>query len=287
MTVENRQHYSLDDLLYLMKRLRDPQTGCPWDVKQNYLSITPSTLEEAYEVVDAIEKNDIDHLREELGDLLFQVIFYSRLAEEENRWTFVDIVDTLTAKLIRRHPHVFPGGNLRSIRDASKPITETDIKGNWEAIKQKERAGKGKKGLLDDIPQALPALRRAEKLQKRTSKVGFDWPSTEGVLEKLNEEVKELNSAMNYQLSGTATHTSTDENNGRVAEELGDVLFSCVNLARHLKLDSEQLLRAANRKFEKRFTYVEQQINAAGRNIHDSTLQEMDLLWEQSKGVDK
>jgi len=265
-----------------MKRLRDPKTGCPWDIQQNYMSITPSTLEEAYEVVDAIERGDFDHLREELGDLLFQVVFYSEMASEENRWAFDDVVHTLTDKLIRRHPHVFPDGRLNSERSCDRRITDEDIKGNWESIKQAERESKGKKRLLDDIPQALPALRRAEKIQKRAAKVGFDWSSTDKVLDKLNEEVGELNDAMKLssQLNQSVGHQS-------VEEELGDVLFTCVNLARHLKLDAEQLLRTSNRKFEKRFGYIEDRIIDSGKEVNQASLAEMDELWNQAKNTNK
>lgn len=273
MKPEARALYTLDDLLYLMVRLRKPETGCPWDIKQNFLSITPSTIEEAYEVVDAIERDDLEHLKEELGDLLFQVVFYSQLAREEQRWSFADVVHELTAKLLRRHPHVFPDGSLQSERKVGSELSEADVKGNWEVIKQSERNKKGKEKLLDDVPLALPALRRAEKLQKRAAKVGFDWETREGVLAKLTEEVVELQEA--------CLNASPESDN--IAEELGDVLFTCVNLARHCKLDSEQLLRTANQKFEKRFAIVEDCILQSGSTLEDASAEQMDEFWNKAK----
>lgn len=268
-----RPNYTLDDLLYLMTRLRKPETGCPWDIKQNFQSITASTVEEAYEVVDAIERNDLEHLKEELGDLMFQVVFYSQMAREEQRWSFADVVHELTAKLIRRHPHVFPDGSLQSERDVGAELNEADINGNWEAIKQVERDQKGKAKLLDDVPLALPALQRAEKLQKRAAKIGFDWESSDDVLVKLTEEVTELREAC---------HNTSPESE-QIAEELGDVLFTCVNLARHGKFDSEQLLRKANQKFEKRFAFVENAILQSGTTLEDASAEQMDELWNKAK----
>ncbi|WP_045860493.1 nucleoside triphosphate pyrophosphohydrolase [Teredinibacter purpureus] len=271
MNTPSPPRFSMEDLLYLMERLRDPETGCPWDIKQNYRSITPSTIEEAYEVVDAIEQNDLDHLKEELGDLLFQVVFYGQLAQEESRWSFNDVVHTLTAKLIRRHPHVFPEGTLESQRAASETVSEASIKASWEAIKQRERSVKGKQKALDDVPRALPALKRAEKLQKRAAKVGFDWSNIAGVFEKLQEEVAELHVAIQ------------DESAVHIAEELGDLLFSCVNLARHNKLDAEQLVRQANQKFERRFNFIEAALEQAGSSLEEASVEQMDLFWDQSK----
>ncbi|WP_313556044.1 nucleoside triphosphate pyrophosphohydrolase [Teredinibacter franksiae] len=273
MKTSTRRQYLVEDLLYLMARLRNPDDGCPWDIKQDYLSITPSTIEEAYEVVDAIEQKDYDHLKEELGDLLFQVVFYGQLAKEENRWQFSDVVHELTAKLIRRHPHVFPDGTLQSRREAGQLLTEGDIKASWENIKQQERGEKGKERLLDDVPRALPALKRAEKLQKRAAKVGFDWAASIEVVSKLEEEIAELKSVLN------AREVQANE----AAEELGDVLFSCVNLARHLKVDSEQVLRGANLKFEQRFNYIETELVARGQTLENATLADMDALWGQAK----
>lgn len=268
-----QSQYHLDDLLYLMARLRDPQTGCPWDVKQDYKSIAPSTLEEAYEVVDAIEREDFEHLQEELGDLLFQVIFYSQLAEEQNRFNFGSVVQGLTAKLVRRHPHVFPNGELRAKVRAE--LCENTIKQNWEALKQQEREAKGNAGVLDDVPLSLPALSRAQKLQKRAAQVGFNWSDVGGVLDKLAEETRELSEALE------------DGDREAQKEELGDMLFTLVNLARYLNFDSEAVLRQANAKFCRRFRYIEQQLAAQGRVLQPSELDRMEALWQEAKLLDK
>lgn len=262
---------SLDDLLYLMKRLRDPETGCPWDLKQTFSTIVPYTLEEVYEVVDAIEREDYSHLREELGDLLFQVVFYSQLGEEQSLFSFNEVVETLVKKLVSRHPHVFPEGTLESRREAGNLVAEPDIKSKWETIKSEERKGKGFDSILADVPGSLPALSRAQKLQKRAASQGFDWPSTEGVIEKLDEETNELKMAM---------HQGDHAN---IEEELGDMLFSLVNLCRHLKVDAETSLRLASRKFEKRFHYVENAVLEKGQVMPDMTLDQLDLLWNQAK----
>lgn len=268
--------YNLDDLLYLMRRLRDPDGGCPWDLAQDFQSITPSTIEEAYELVDAIyqlhEQGDAENARqvqEELGDLLFQVVFYSQMGQEKGWFGFADVVDSIAAKLVRRHPHVFPDGDLHG-RYASPPDTET-IKQQWESIKEEERRGKAMHGVLDDVPLALPALARAQKLQKRASRVGFDWPDARSALTKIREELDELEQALQQ------------HNTEAVAEEMGDFLFSCVNVARHLKVDAETALGACNRKFEKRFRYLESQLQQQGRSPEDVSLMEMDSLWQQAK----
>lgn len=268
--------YQLDDLLTLMARLRDPETGCPWDIKQTFASIVPSTLEEAYEVADAIETENWPHLKEELGDLLFQVIFYSQLGREKDYFHFGEVVHELVAKLLRRHPHVFPDGTLESridIGESSQTNDEAAIKANWEATKQAEREGKGQQGILSDVPKGLPGLTRAAKLQKRASNVGFDWPDISGVLEKLEEEIGELKEQIQ----------KNDQCQEQIAAEMGDVLFSCVNLARHLKVDSEAAIRKTNSKFEQRFGYVESQLNAKGKSFADSSLEEMDSLWDEAK----
>ena len=237
--------YTLDDLLYLMARLRSPEDGCPWDLKQSFQSIVPYTLEEVYEVVDAIEREDYPHLKEELGDLLFQVVFYTQLAEEQSLFEFSEVVSTLVEKLVVRHPHVFPDGSLHSKRKAGEPHADTDIKQNWEVIKRQARAEKGQKSMLADIPLSIPALARAAKLQKRAASCGFDWPTIEGVVDKLDEEVGEAKAAI------------LDGNKAAIEEELGDVLFSVVNLCRHLGVDAEGALRQSSRKFEHRFAYIE------------------------------
>lgn len=268
----SQPYYSIEDLKTLMARLRDPVDGCPWDVQQNYKTIAPSTLEEAYEVVDAIESENYDHLKEELGDLMFQVIFYSQLAKEENRFEFDDIISLLVSKLIRRHPHVFPDNTLASrVGTERTPEQEQQIKARWEAIKQEEREAKGQGQVLDDVPVNLPALSRAAKLQKRASNVGFDWPDTVGVIEKIEEELAEVKEA----LQGGDTQA--------VQEELGDLLFATVNLCRHSKVDSEAALRSSNRKFEERFGYIEQTLKAQGTTPQEASLEQMDQLWDEAK----
>ncbi|MTZ12395.1 nucleoside triphosphate pyrophosphohydrolase [Pseudomonas sp. JL972] len=270
--------YQLPDLLYLMARLRDPQHGCPWDLQQNYASIVPHTLEEAYEVADAIESGDFDHLPGELGDLLFQVVYYSQLAKEEGRFEFATVVDAITRKLVRRHPHVFPDGDLYGSPELPR-LDEAAIKQRWEEIKAEERAEKAaapeQLSLLDDVPAALPALSRAAKLQKRAAQVGFDWPEALPVVDKVREELDEVLVAMS-------------ENDAEaVAEELGDLLFVVVNLARHLKVDPENALRGANGKFERRFRFIEQALRQAGRPIENCTLQELDALWDAAKRAEQ
>lgn len=270
--------YQLDDLLHLMARLRDPQHGCPWDLKQNYATIVPYTLEEAYEVADAIERGDFEHLPGELGDLLFQVVYYSQMAKEEGRFEFAQVVDGITAKLIRRHPHVFPDGDLYGAPDAAK-LEEAAVKQRWEELKAEERAEKAaapeQLSLLDDVPAALPALSRAAKLQKRAAQVGFDWPEALPVVDKVREELDEVLEAMS-------------ENDAEaVAEEIGDLLFVVSNLARHLKVDPEAALRAANGKFERRFRHIEQALREAGRPIENCSLDELDALWGEAKKLEK
>lgn len=270
--------YKLDDLLQLMARLRHPEHGCPWDLKQSYASIVPYTLEEAYEVADAIERGDFDHLPGELGDLLFQVVYYSQLAAEEGRFGFAEVVDGITAKLIRRHPHVFPDGDLYAAPDAQE-LEEAAVKQRWEELKAEERAAKAaapeQLSLLDDVPQALPALSRAAKLQKRAAQVGFDWPEALPVLDKVREELDEVLEAM------------SENDPQAIAEELGDLLFVVVNLARHLKVEPEAALRAANGKFERRFRFIEQALRDAGRPIENCSLDELDALWGEAKKQEK
>ncbi len=259
--------YTTDDLLYLMARLRDPQTGCPWDIKQDYASIAPSTIEEAYEVVDAIEKQDFVHLKEELGDLLFQVIFYSQLGKEENRFDFASVVSGLVEKLVRRHPHVFPDGTLESNIDNHDTLP-TDVKQRWEAIKQQERDAKGAQGILADVPLNLPALSRAAKLQKRAASVGFDWKDIQGPIAKVREELIEVEEALS---ANDAT---------AIAEELGDLFFSVVNISRYLNVDPEQALRRANLKFEQRFHYIETHVATP---LAETSIEIMNQLWDEAK----
>jgi ATP diphosphatase len=266
--------YTLDDLLHLMARLRDPQYGCPWDVKQSYASIVPYTLEEAYEVADAIERGDFEHLQGELGDLLFQVVYYCQFAREEGRFEFAGVVDSITRKLLRRHPHVFPTGDLYAPLDQPR-LSEEQVKQRWEQIKAEERAEKAGVGeqlsLLDDVPATLPSLARAAKLQKRAATVGFDWPAALPVVDKVREELDEVLEAM------------AGGERAAMADELGDLLFSVVNLARHLKVDPEDALRGANRKFERRFRFIEQALRDTHRPIEDCTLEDLDALWGEAK----
>ena len=270
--------YSLEDLLHLMNRLRDPQYGCPWDIKQTYASIVPHTLEEAYEVADAIERGDFDHLQGELGDLLFQVVYYSQLAQEEGRFEFAGVIDSITRKLIRRHPHVFPTGALYAPLDIPQ-LSEEQVKTRWEQIKAEERAEKSdapeQLSLLDDVPTALPSLSRAAKLQKRASQVGFDWPAALPVVDNVREELDEVLEAM------------ADNDAVAIADEVGDLLFAAVNLARHLKVDPETALRGANAKFERRFRFIEQALRDTRQSMEDCTLEELDALWGEAKRQEK
>lgn len=263
--------YSLDDLIYLMERLRDPQDGCPWDLDQDYSTIVPSTIEEAYEVADAIERGDIDSLREELGDLMFQAVFYSQLAREEGRFTLQEVISGLVEKLVRRHPHVFPDGTLQS-RKGDNLDSSSAVKEQWEEIKSTERTNKGHSSILDDVPRAFPALLRAHKLQKRAARVGFDWTKNEGVFDKLQEEISEVKEALDQ------------ESQAKIEEELGDLLFTCVNLVRRLGYDSETALRRSSAKFEKRFRAMESE--AGGQNLGNMSHEALEALWAKSKALD-
>lgn len=270
--------YKLDDLLHLMARLRDPQHGCPWDLRQDYASIVPHTLEEAYEVADAIARRDFPQVRDELGDLLFQVVYYSQLGREDGHFDFAQVVDGITRKLVRRHPHVFPDGDLHGPLDLPR-LDEATIKRRWEEIKAEERAEKAaapeQLSLLDDVPAALPALSRAAKLQKRAANVGFDWADATPVVAKIQEELDEVREAM---ANGQAA---------QVAEEVGDLLFVMVNLARHLQVDAEDALRQANAKFERRFRFIEEALKAQDRTPQEASLEEMDALWDAAKVEEK
>ncbi|MFT3930097.1 MAG: nucleoside triphosphate pyrophosphohydrolase [Spongiibacteraceae bacterium] len=268
------ERYTIENLLEVMARLRDPERGCPWDLQQNFASIAPHTLEECYELVDAIERGDYPQIRDELGDVLFQVIFYAQLGREQNRFDFGDVVHNIVEKLLRRHPHVFPSGKL-SHDDKRDDIAVEQVGVNWERIKQEERANKNQTGILDDVPVALPALSRAMKLQKRAARVGFDWNDWRDVLAKLDEEKTELQAAV---ATGNA-----DE----IADEMGDVLFVCVNLARFLQVDPESALRATNRKFERRFGYIERALAAQGRQLEHASLAEMEALWVEAKAQER
>jgi tetrapyrrole methylase family protein/MazG family protein/ATP diphosphatase len=250
-------------LLAIMSRLRDPQKGCPWDREQTFTTIAPYTIEEAYEVADAIERNDLDDLKGELGDLLFQVVFHAQLANEQNAFRFDDVVHAISDKLERRHPHVFGDASITTTQEQNVA---------WEEHKRQERAARNAQAsVLDEVPIGMPALTRAAKLGKRASSVGFDWPDINGVLDKIEEEVRELREAF------------TSQEQSEIKAELGDVLFSIANLGRHLHVDLEAALRQTNAKFERRFRYVEEQLRVRGITPQQSTLEDMDGLWAEAK----
>jgi MazG family protein len=254
-------------LIAIMARLRDPDGGCPWDLEQTYASIAPYTIEEAYEVADAIERGDLSDLKDELGDLLLQVVFHSRMAEEDGAFAFADVAQAICDKMVRRHPHVFGEAGHR---DAAKQTAA------WEAIKAEERAAKGEpQSLLDGVPAALPALTRAEKLTKRAARVGFTWATPDAVVEKLHEELAEL-----------TVEVATDDK-AKIRDEMGDVLFVCANLARLLDIDPEDALRAANAKFTRRFMSIERALAVQGRTPEQSDLAEMDGLWNAAKRAER
>ncbi len=253
-------------LLAIMAKLRDPDGGCPWDVEQTFATIAPYTIEEAYEVADAIERGHMDDLRDELGDLLLQVVFHARMAEEAGLFRFEDVAAGIADKMVRRHPHVFGEHAYASLAD--------QVEG-WEQIKAAERASKAKGGVLDDVSAGLPALTRAVKLTKRAARVGFDWPSTDEVLAKLHEEVAEL------EVEVAAGDTA------KARAELGDVLFVCANLARKLDIEPEDALRATNAKFIRRFETIEAALAKIGKTPEQSDLAEMDALWDAAKAAER
>jgi nucleoside triphosphate diphosphatase len=257
---------SIDRLLQIMARLRDPQRGCPWDLEQNFSTVAPYTIEEAYEVADAIERKDYSALRDELGDLLFQVVFHSQMAREQGSFGFDDVVAAICDKMERRHPHVFGDAQIDSA--AAQTVA-------WEEQKRLERERAGK-GVLADVPLALPALTRANKLGKRAAQVGFEWPDVAGALDKLDEELGELRKGLSMQAD-----------QAHITDELGDVLFCVVNVCRYLGADPETALKGANAKFERRFGYVEQRLREQGRSAREATLEEMDRLWDEGKGLGK
>lgn len=265
----------IQNLIAIMAALRTPETGCPWDLEQSFETIAPYTIEEAYEVIDAIERGDMVDLKDELGDLLLQVVFHARIAEEASLFAFPDVVESITTKMIRRHPHVFGDKDAHSA---------SHVKTLWDDIKAQEKAKRRTarqaagyadhdetSTILSGIPEALPALTRAEKIQSKASKVGFDWNDPLVVIDKIEEETVEIRDAM---ASGSKTE---------IAEEIGDLLFAVVNLARHLKIDPEQALRSANSKFTRRFTYIERSLEAKDKPIKDASLDEMEALWREAK----
>jgi ATP diphosphatase len=272
-----RPSRDISRLIEIMAALRAPVTGCPWDIEQSFETIAPYTIEEAYEVADAIQRGDLDDLRDELGDLLLQVVYHARMAEEAGAFSFGDVVNAVTTKMIRRHPHVFGDEEARGAGMA---------KGVWEKIKAEEKAGRRAErlargldaedhgqGFLDGVPVALPALTRALKLQEKAARVGFDWSEAEPILDKIEEEIGELREAM-----GTAGEAE-------IKDEFGDVLFALVNFGRHLGIDSEAALAGTNEKFRARFHHVERALEASGRTLDEATLGEMEALWQQAKNA--
>ena len=256
----------LQNIISIMAKLRDPDTGCPWDVKQNFATIAPYTIEEAYEVVDAIERGDRAAICDELGDLLLQVVFHARIAEEEGCFTLADVARSISDKMINRHPHVFGDKKAPDV-DQQRQL--------WENIKKAERAAKGQNGVLADIPVGMPPMQRAVKLQKRAASVGFDWPEILPIIDKIHEETAEV----------VAELESTPQNKKRLTDEVGDLLFVAVNLARKAGVDPETALIGCNKKFEERFSYIEYTITSNNKKFSDTTLDEMEKLWQEAKSA--
>mgnify|MGYP001305724927 FL=1 len=263
----NDEQGGMARLLEVMRALRDPEKGCSWDIEQDFASIAPYTIEEAYEVADAIERKDWSELKNELGDLLLQTVYHTQIASEAALFTFDDVANSISDKMVARHPHVFGAES----RDKSTEQQTAD----WESIKAKERAMRAKQGVLEDVALALPALMRAAKLQTRAARVGFDWPNISQVLDKIQEETQELIEAKQ----------TLDQN--KVVEEYGDLLFVFVNLGRHLKVNAEEALRAANTKFTRRFQYIEDELAKQGLSPEQSNLNDMDKLWNDVKEVER
>lgn len=274
--------YRIEDLLSLMEKLRDPEFGCSWDRKQSLRTLTGFTLEEVYEVIDAVETGDNAQLQDELGDLLFQIVFYAQIAKEEGRFEFSAVIGSITQKLLRRHPHVFPDGTLESFGNSELALSPEQVEQRWEQIKNEERANKAgvlnvttQPSVLDDIPVTLPAFDRARKLQKRASSVGFDWSVKQAVIDKVKEELAELEVEL------------AQGDQAKIEQEFGDLMFSCVNLARHLQIDPESSLRSSNRKFEARFRSIEGLASQKGQRLKELDATELDGLWEQVKAQEK
>ena len=257
-------HDGIQSLLDIMRQLRDPDSGCPWDLKQNFHTIVPYTIEETYELADAIAAEDFVQIRDELGDVLFQVVFYAQMASEQALFTFEDVVDGIAEKLLRRHPHVFAvtGGQR---------VSESEVKRRWEQIKVEERQQKNQRGTLDDVPMALPALSRSQKLQKRAASVGFDWSELDAVRGKVDEELGELAEAV------------SEGDSAAIESEVGDIFLAMVNLARHLGVDAEAALRHANRRFEDRFSLMETEAERDGSQLCEESLERLEERWQAAK----
>lgn len=263
-------------LLDIMQRLRDPRDGCPWDQEQNFHTIAPYTVEEAYEVADAIERNDMQDLREELGDLLFQVVFHAQMAQEQGYFDFASVVDGINEKMIRRHPHVFADVSIGSAAEQTVA---------WENHKEQERQSKGKHhSVLDGVAKSLPAITRAAKLQRRAAKVGFDWDSVTPIFDKLEEESLELKQELKQE---TKQDSRSVKHYERIEDEVGDILFTVVNIARHLEVDPELAIRHANKKFEKRFRKLEKGIHRAGEKISELSIEQLEDYWIKAKRAEK
>lgn len=263
---------SMQQLLDIMQALRDPESGCPWDLQQDFQSLIPYTIEEAYEVADAIERNDLNDIKSELGDLLFQIIFYSQLATEQSAFDFNDVAQAISDKLTRRHPHVFSDAKITNAEEQTK---------EWEKLKQQERKAKAEDSLsslshLDDVSRTLPSLMRAEKLQKRAAREGFDWPNVKGVMAKVYEELEEVQQEID----------AKKQKHEKLEDEIGDLFFSCINLSRHVGVDAEHSLRKANLKFERRFRALENAASNKGLRVNQMNVDELEDLWQEVKKLE-
>ncbi len=258
----NKLDSKLRELIIIFRKLRDPETGCPWDKEQDFKSIASCAIEESYEVADAIERNDFEDLKAELGDLLFQIVFHSEMAKEKGLFTIEDVIDELNSKLIRRHPHVFDDGDVKDAKDSLKI---------WEDVKAEERLSKNLNSVMDDVPKNLPSLTRTRKLQKRATRVGFDWSNSKQILEKIDEEIEELK------------YEDMKSNKEGITEEIGDVLFTLVRLAGYYEVEPEDIIRKTNLKFENRFRKMENEAKSMKTNLNAMTLNELEILWQKVK----
>lgn len=258
----NKLDSKLRELIIIFRNLRDPETGCPWDKEQDFKSIASCAIEESYEVADAIERNDFEDLKAELGDLLFQIVFHSEMAKEKGLFTIEDVIDELNSKLIRRHPHVFDDGDVKDAKDSLKI---------WEDVKAEERLSKNLNSVMDDVPKNLPSLTRTKKLQKRATRVGFDWSNSKQILEKIDEEIEELK------------YEDMKSNKEGITEEIGDVLFTLVRLAGYYEVEPEDIIRKTNLKFENRFRKMENEAKSMKTNLNEMTLNELEILWQKVK----